>query len=381
MTKSLSLLLTLILLAFGMVLMNCGSGNHSVPPPTQTPQVASFLFMQEVTGISNVFTPMMGKFSVSGGNVTFSASALKDPSNGQPLEAEFYSITLGRDGKTGALELYGGPDGNSGQWDIWVGNITDGSLVQISNDTYEDKMPQLSPDGTKVVYVSSRPNPSNQWLIVVRNADGSGSEQVLPLPDGVQYEWHPAYSPDGSKIAFEAGGVDNTQTEFFGIWIMDANGGNPQMLTNPIFSEDCYTCYDQNPAFSSDGTKIAFSRVDERTYPGHEDIYIMNAAPGSSVTKLTDGAGFNSDPMFVTVGGSEKVLFSSNRDNLSMNSISGFELYSIKTDGTAFTRLTNNSLFDAFCAEYGLEEGPVGPSPTQHSLNQQHHTARAHWRH
>ena len=340
--------------------------------------------MQEVQGISNVFTPMMGKFSVSGGNVTFTASALKDPSNGQPLAAELFSITLGRDGKKGVLDLYGGPDGTSGQWDIFVGNVADASLVQISNDTYMDWMPQLSPDGTKVVYQSYRPTPNlgYQWTVVVRNADGSGGEQVLATPPGAVSEWHPAYSPDGSKIAVGVFGHDDNNVEYYGIWIMDAaDGGNPQMLTNPVFSEDCNTCYDQNPSFSSDDTKIAFSRVDETTYPTHEDIYVMNAADGGNPTKLTDSVGMNTDPMFLTIGGTERVLFSSNRDNLSMNSISGFELYSVKTDGTGITRLTNNSLFDAFCAEYGLVEGPVRPSPTMHNLNQQHHMARAQWRH
>jgi Tol biopolymer transport system component len=323
---------------------------------------------------------MLGKFTGSGGNVTFSSTALKDPSNGQPLAAEFYSITLGRDGKKGALDLYGGPDGNSGQWDIFVGNIADASLVQISNDNYEDKMPQLSPDGTKVMYVSSRPMPDTgyEWQLIVRNADGSGGEQVLPLPPGALSEWHPAYSPDGSKIAVGVFGYDNNNAEYFGIWTMNAGGSNPKMLTNPLFSEDCYTCYDEAPAFSSDGTKIAFSRVDESTYPGYEDIYIMNAPDGSNVTKLTDGVGMNSDPMFVMIGGSEKVLFSSNRDNLSMNTSSGFELYSVKTDGTGITRLTNNSLFDAFCGVF-YDWNVARQAPGQHRTYQQHHTSGVHW--
>jgi hypothetical protein len=121
-------------------------------------------------------------------------------------------------------------------------------------------------------------------------------------------------------------------------------------------------------------------RVDESTYPSHEDVYIMNAAVGSNVTKLTDGVGFNSDPMFVSVGGSDRVLFSSNRDNLSMDTSSGFELYSIKTDGTGITRLTNNSLFDAFCGEqYRVGDGTSGRAAAQHRMYRQHHTGRVHW--
>jgi Tol biopolymer transport system component len=377
--KSFSLLLTLISLAFGVLLLNCGN-DHRALPPSQT-QTSSFTFMQEVPGTPYIFTPMLGKFSASGGNVTFSATALKDPSSGQTLEAEFYSITLGAGGKKGALELYGGPDGNSGQWDIWVGDISTANLVQISNDTYADAMPQLSPDGTKVVYASERVFSDNSywWQLITRNADGTGSEQVLPTPSGVTYEWAPAYSPDGSKIAFVGYG-NNGETNFYGIWIMNADGSNPQMLTNPLLSGDCNTCYDQNPAFSSDGTKIAFSRVNYDTYPTDVDVYIMNAADGSNPTKLTDSVGVNFDPMFLTIGGSEKVLFSSNRDNLSLATSAGFELYSMNKDGSGVTRLTSNSRFDAFCgAWYTGGENLTGRGPAQHSMYQQHHTSPVHW--
>ena len=190
-----------ILLAFSMMLLNCGNDSHNpsnnIQPPMQTTNIA---FMQEVPGQPYVFAPMLGKFSVSGGSEQFSATPIKDPSSGQPVAAEFYSIMLGRDGKNAAIDLYGGLDGNSGQWDIWVGNVADASMVQISNDAYNDYLPQLSPDGTKVVYTSLR---NGGFHTVIRNADGSGGEQVLPLPDGFLDQLAPTFRPMVSGFSWK----------------------------------------------------------------------------------------------------------------------------------------------------------------------------------
>jgi Tol biopolymer transport system component len=74
----------------------------------------------------------------------------------------------------------------------------------------------------------------------------------------------------------------------------------------------------------------------------------MNA-DGTEATRLTDGTGANFDPMMLTIAGlGERILFSSNRDNTSATGGDGFELYSMKVDGTGLTRLTNNALYDSF---------------------------------
>ena len=98
--------------------------------------------------------------------------------------------------------------------------------------------------------------------------------------------------------------------------------------------------------------KPAFSRWNPEGYRS-EDVYIMNA-DGSNVTKLTDGIekNFNSDPMFVMIGGTEKLLFTSNRDNPVPPHDGSFELYAMRTDGTGISRLTNNTVFDGLCSEY-----------------------------
>jgi Tol biopolymer transport system component len=47
---------------------------------------------------------------------------------------------------------------------------------------------------------------------------------------------------------------------------------------------DDNTASDSDPSWSPDGTKIAFSRVEN---DGYSSIYVMNATDGSGVTRLT----------------------------------------------------------------------------------------------
>ena len=78
--------------------------------------------------------------------------------------------------------------------------------------------------------------------IYTRNPDGS---ELTRLTSGADIE--PAWSPDGTQIAF---------TRFYGatqgeIFVMNADGSNQRRLTA--------NANDRNPTWSPDGTKIAFS--------------------------------------------------------------------------------------------------------------------------
>ena len=96
------------------------------------------------------------------------------------------------------------------------------------------------------------------------NADGSGSVALGVAGEG------PRWSPDGSKIVFEADGT---------IRVMNANGSNVVSLTNG-----------HRPDWSPDGKRIAFDRVSTSgcvvgICPS--DLYVMGA-DGSPVQLLTD---------------------------------------------------------------------------------------------
>jgi Tol biopolymer transport system component len=111
--------------------------------------------------------------------------------------------------------------------------------------------------------------------IYVMNTDGAGRA----ITTGSDNDIDPAFSPDGTRIAFAraVGGPQNSQ---YDIYVMDASGANLKQLTTEP-KDDRY------PAWSPDGTKIAF-----RGYPavGGAAIFTMNV-DGSAQTAIKNTGG------------------------------------------------------------------------------------------
>jgi TolB protein len=170
----------------------------------------------------------------------------------------------------------------------------DGSRAGGIVGPWDDAYPAWSPDGTKIAFASTRDSPYPDtcgwyhrevetpctWDIYIANADGSGQTRITNTPDGNEVE--PDWSPDGSKLAFTSGSE---------IFTMNANGTNVSQLTNGGRNEQ--------PAWSPDGRKIAFrtfrDEPDPATCSGQPDshpcnfeIYTMNA-DGTGQTNLTNG--------------------------------------------------------------------------------------------
>ncbi|MDQ6802357.1 MAG: hypothetical protein M3041_16170, partial [Acidobacteriota bacterium] len=176
--------------------------------------------------------------------------------------------------------------------------------------SYED--PAGASDGRIALM---RGTPAGGSELIVMNADGTNIKVLTTGVHGTVRK--PAWSPDGTKIAFEDQGIFGFPADV-DIINADGTGFTNLFTTGHAFYE---------PAWSPDGKKLAMSVNDLGPGSG-EHIDIVNA-DGTGLSALTTGKGDHS-PTWSPDG--TQIAFGA-----------GPEIYRIKTDGTGLTNLTNGA--------------------------------------
>lgn len=153
-------------------------------------------------------------------------------------------------------------DGNR---EIYVMDPDGSNQVNLTNDPDDDFNPAWSPDGSQIAFVSTRPNEvSSKQAIYIMDANGGN---VFQLTTNFYSDW-PDWSHDGKQITY-TGDED--------IYVIKADGsGQPVNLTNSPET-------DAQPAWSPDGSKIAWLSGNGQ----NSNVFVMNA-DGSNILKLTD---------------------------------------------------------------------------------------------
>ena len=196
--------------------------------------------------------------------------------------------------------------------------------------------PAWSPDGTRIAFATSYYDEHTK--IYVMDAEGTNLARLFDPSPEVPYwsDWSPAWSPDGKRLAFMS-----TRDGNFDIYVSEVDGANPVPLTQrpdfdsgfeeffaDLFGTILGGTFFVNFAWSPDGSKIAFHQGEA----GNFYIYLMED-DGTNLVNLTDDPADDQWPAWSPDG--TKIPFASDRNG-------NAEVYVMLADGTNPINLTNH---------------------------------------
>ena len=246
-----------------------------------------------------------------------------------------------------------GTGGSGLNYEIYTMNPDGTNKIRLTNTAtgVNDSLPAWSPNGAQIAFTSNRTGNLEIWLM---NADGTNPVQLTgvdglppiggpdgpPQPSGFD-RFEPAWSPDGSKIAYTSE-EEGDGTEIF---VMNADGTNPVSITDDPRD-------DFEPSWSPDGTKIAFAARDDDFTQG--DVWVMNT-DGTNPVNLTNHPIDDDEPVWAPDG--TKIAFTSNRAQ-------GQQVFVMNSDGSNPVRVSQQPA-DGDHADWGRKPFVFPPRPTQ----------------
>ena len=234
-------------------------------------------------------------------------------------------------GPSGAIAYTSGPFTNL---DVWRMGPDGFGATKLTENTATDSRPAFSPEGTQIAFDSTRDDgdPVADFDIYRMNAAGNGERQ---LTTDTRNDLEPYWFPNETKIAFRR---DETGTNA-NIWVLTLNDDGQsteeqrRLTTNPAS--------DIMPAVSPNGKLIAFASNRDGDY----EIYVMKAnipeGPTNVPKKLTNNTNTTTNPDAMLdwnpdwSPSGKKIVFESKREV-------DDEIFVMNADGTGQKNLTNN---------------------------------------
>jgi Tol biopolymer transport system component len=262
-------------------------------------KLAAFL-----AALALVLVPAAAQADVFNGRIAFSSFRV-DPPEGQPRTGDIFTMT---------------PAG--------------GDVRQLTENPADDAQSDWAPSGLDIAYRIRRPDSTRNFELARMTAAGEDHRRLTFTPEG-EASSQPAWFPDGSGILFRRSGGNEPGTPILGaVWRMGPLGESPEVAYDPPGAQ-------WYPTFSPDGSKVLFTTTLSPTGDRDRAIQTVNA-DGSGLTTLFDAPGaFDSGPAWSPDG--TRIAFESNADVNGGNPEADEEIWVMDADGSNPTQLTRNT--------------------------------------
>jgi eukaryotic-like serine/threonine-protein kinase len=168
---------------------------------------------------------------------------------------------------------------------IFIFDMLDSSLIDISNSPYGDKHPAWGPGGLQLVFVRLFPN-SQIWI-----SSDNGKSQFRFSPSGPVTNQMPVWSPQGQEILYSQTTVDGTVPYLVGLGYEDRTNGQEYRI--PAKGQS-----DSAPVFhvsiSPDSGWMVFESWPDGT---NHDIY-LSSINGANRKRLTTDRSMDFEPVW-----------------------------------------------------------------------------------